>query len=241
MTTVLSPTERNALRPIADGWMLDYKLRLDLAIDDKGFTLDQWIDLAWEKGLLDHVSPTDPEIVTARKLLERTVWPERQNPILYWRIQYAIEYFRTHMERTTAQGVAAQACIPLFVAMGKLDKPKLGELFPKMVLQPDWPWYRKICALLIARAKRSLQDLGVKPHMRTLRRGSTGVFRGINVEVDNVCDDGTLWLRALEDGVDNANHYALVDYMIGEHKTNEGRGICPSLIDDSTFILPTRP
>ncbi len=218
MTTDLSPIERTALRRVADGWLLDYKLQLDLAFDDKGFTLDQWIDLAWEKGLLDHVSPTDPEVVTARKLLKRTVWPERQNPILYWRIQYAIEYFRTHTEGT-AQGVAAQACKPLFVAMGKLGKPKLGELFPKLVPLPDWPWHRRVCGLLIARAKRSLQDLGVKPHMRTLRCGSTGVFLDINVEVNDVFYDGTLWLRALEDGVDNANHTKLFDHMIGKHKT----------------------
>ncbi len=241
MTTVLSPTERDALRPIADGWILEYKFQLDLAIDDKSLALEQWLDIAWEKGLLDHVSPTDPEIAKARELLGRTVWPERGNPILFWRIHYALEYFRTHMEPAAPQGVAAQACRPLFAAMAKLDKPKLCEFFPKLADQPHWPWHRKICALLIARAKKTLQNLGVKPHMRTLRRGSTGVFRDINVEIDNVCADGTLWLRALEDGADNANHYALFDYMIGEQKTNDGCGICPSLIDDSTFILPTVP
>ncbi|MFA5854369.1 MAG: hypothetical protein WC866_04785 [Patescibacteria group bacterium] len=230
----LSPAERDALRPIADTWMREYIFALGEASFNPNTTLEQWIDVAWEKGLLDHVSPTDPAVREARARMGRTLWRERQDPVLYWRLQYALENFRVSAQHTRTSGPAAQACVELSKELGK-NRTKLEEYFPKLKYHSSWPWYLELSKLLMARAQKTLRGMGVTPHEPTLRRHSTGVFRGIPVEIETVCDDGTLWLQATEWGEGNANVIALLDLMTGDYQLNDGRGICPSLIDATVF------
>jgi hypothetical protein len=230
----LSPAERNALRPIADKWLLEYRLALSNAQDNPDTTLERWIDIAWEKGLLDHVSPTDPAVREARALMGRTLWRERQDPVLYWRIQYALENFRVSAQHTQTSGPAAQACMELTKELGK-NHSKLQEYFPKLKYHSSWPWYLKLCELLMTRARKTLRDMGATPHDPTLRRHSTGIFRGIPVEINAVCDDGTLWLQPTEWGEYNVNIMTLHELMTGKDQLNDGIGICPSLIDSTSF------
>ncbi len=236
MTTDLSPAERNALRPIADAWMGTYAMALDDAAFAGNTTLDQWVETAWTKGFLDHVSPTDPQVRDARARMGRTLWRERHDPVLYWRMQYALEKFRTSMDHTQTTGPAARACIDLYVAMGKLDKPKLQEFFPKLKHHTGWPWDEYLCKLLIIKAQQTLRDMGVAPHEPTLRRRSTGIFRGLAVEIEFIYDDGSLYLRSTDWGVQNSNVIALMN--LAEELRGDARGICPSLIEFSAFTLP---
>lgn len=228
---VLSPAERNHYRPVADGWLLEYRLALSNAQDRPDTTLEQWIDIAWEKGLLDQVSPIDPNVREARARMGRPLWRERQDPVLYWRLQYALESFRASAQHTQTSGPAAQACMELNNEICK-NKDRLRNYLPKLKYRPSWPWYLKLCQLLMKRAQKTLRDMGMTPHDPTLRCRSNGVFRDIPVEIDAICDDGTLWLRATDWG---DNILKLHDLMTGDNQLNEGRGICPSLVDASTF------
>lgn len=230
----LSPAERNALRPIANAWLLEYKLALSNAQDDPGTTLEQWLEIAWGKGLLEHVSPKDPSVREARALMGRTLWPVRTDPVLYWRCLYALEHFRASAQHTQTFGPAAVACHELFDEMSK-DRERLKKYLPKLKYHSSWPWQLEICKLLMKRAQKTLQTMGVTPHDPVLRRHSTGTFRDIPVEVNSLCEDGTLWLQATDFGVCNANIMKLHDLMTGPEQLNEGTGICPSLIDATLF------
>ena len=230
----LSPAERSALEPIANAWLLEYKLALSNAQDDPCTTLEQWLEIAWEQGFLEHVSPRDPSVREARAVMGRTLWPERSNPVLYWRCLYALENFRASEHFTQTSGPAAQACIELIKEICK-DSERLKRYLPKLNYHSSWPWYLKLCKLLMRRAQKALSDMGVTPHNPVLRQHSTGRFRDIPVEVNAVCKDGTLWLQATDWGEHNINVITLHDLMTGPKQLNDGRGICPSLIDATLF------
>jgi hypothetical protein len=229
--TALSPAERDALRPIADQWLSNYELALGAAALNPNTTLEQWIDIAWERGLLDHVSPIDPKVREARILMGRTLWRVRQDPVLYWRLQYALENFRVSAHHTQTSGPAAQACVKLITEICK-NRNRLREYFPKLKYHSSWPWDLELCKLLMKRAQKTLSGMNVTPHKPTLRRHSKGVFRDIPVVIDAICDDGTLWLQATDRGKVLTLHE-----LMDSNQLNEGRGICPSLIDVSTFTL----
>ncbi len=238
MTTkaALSPAERDALRPIADQWKLDYQLALDDMRERPEGTLDQWIDTAWEKGFLDQLAPViqNPEVRNARALMGRPAWRDRTDPVLYWRIQYALEYYRFSMHYTMAWGAAAEACGALLIALTKIE-PRLVAFFPKMKHHGHRvAWQQRICELLMERARQALRALNATPHDPTFRKDSTGIFRGIPCVIDSICDDGTLWLKPDEPGPENSNILAVHDFMNG--LTPDGKGLCPSLIDPALFI-----
>ena len=234
----LSPAERNALRPVADRWMLDYQLALDDAREKPSFTLDQWIDLAWNKGFLDHLAPRnpDPEVAMARALMKRTPWRSPADPVFYWRMLYALEYFRVSMKHTQTMGPAAHGCMPLFIAMSKLREEALCAFFPKKRHHPQWPWENRVCELLMAKAQQELRNLGATPHDPVFRKRSKGAFRGIPCEIQAICDDGTLWLQATDFGPGNRHRIAMSDFM--RELTPDGHGICPSLLDATLFTPP---
>lgn len=233
MTTVLSFDERNALRPIADAWMGEYALALDDAAFEASTTLDQWIETAWTKGFLAHVSPTDPKVRDARARMKRALWRERQDPVLYWRAQYAFEHVRATMNHSRTSGPAARAFMDLYTAMAKLDKAKLQEFFPKLKHHPSWQWHEKVCELLVAKAQAKLREMGAVPHDPTLRRRSTGTFRDMNVAIRTILDDGSLALMAVDPGPRNENVIRLMN--LTDELKGDAQGICPSLIDASAF------
>lgn len=234
--TDLSTTERDVLERRAHAWLFDYKLALDTAIDDPSFTLDRWIELAWEKGLLAHVSPADQELRDLRASLGKTLWRPRRDPVLYWRVQYAMEYCCRSLRHTGIDSPHATAVIELIVAIGKLGRERQYVLFPKLKHHSSWSWEAALCKLLRARAQKALRDLGVAPHDPTLTQRSVGVFQGIECSIDRILGDGTVWLNPTTAGEKNANLSRLFDLLNGECKT-DGQGFCPSLLDDSSFTL----
>ncbi|WKZ28761.1 MAG: hypothetical protein QY323_04485 [Patescibacteria group bacterium] len=233
MTNVLSFAERNALRPIADAWMGNYNIALDDAGFEAGTPLAQWIEIAWTKGFLDHVSPTDPQVREARARMGRTLWRERHDPVLYWRAQYAFENVRATMNHTRTSGPAARAFMDLYVAMTKIDKTKLQEFFPKLRHHSQWPWQEKVCELLIGKAQTKLREMGVTPHDPTLRRRSAGTFRGMEVTIRSILDDGSLALTPAAPGPRNENIIKLLN--LTDEMKGDAQGICPSLIDAAAF------
>ncbi len=198
MAHALSKTERDRLRPVADGWHGAYLQRLTTARTDPSTTFERWIEIAWEHGLLDHVSPADPNVRSARQLMGRTLWQERGDAILYWRLLYALEHVRTSMNHTFIQGPVAQALVMLLCQM-TVDS---GH---RSYFQPEDRWEEQVCELLMKWAREALVDKGVNPPASLLQRGFRGNFRDIPVKIDRICADGTIWLHPAPLGEGNKN------------------------------------
>lgn len=236
--TDLSPQEIAAQNVRLNAWMLDYKFALGELADKPDSTLEQFVDVAWEKGILDHVSPTDPELRDMRKRRGRTLWQPRTDPVLYWRLQYAMEHLRATIGHTGTVGAHIVALVELLKVLGQLPKERRHAFFPKLKHHSGWPWMERVCTLLSEKARQALRDLGVTPHEPTLRRRSTGFFRGIPCQISSICHDGTLYLAPTDLGPQNAHLLKLLE--LKEELTPDGAGICPSLIVASAFTLPKR-
>ncbi len=222
-----------ALQMLARVWKLSYLTALERLRNDPEAGLEEFIEAAWELGILNHVSPDDQATRQARQRLGRTLWRPRTDPVLYWRILYSLERIRANIEHTMTSGPNVFAVIELMKALGDLPRDQLRGFFPKLQHDPGWPWYARICEQLIDRARQTLRAMGVTPHDPILRRGSEGVFRNIRCRIDAIGDDGTFFLVPTGEDA-RRNPFAFLALM--DRPGNEKSvGICPSLIDFSLF------
>ncbi len=227
----LSSAERDALKARADAWYDTYAASLRRIADDPRATLERLIDVVWREGILEHVSPLKDDVREARRALGRTLWRERNDPVLYWRIQYAMEHLRSTVGHTMTIGSHATAIVELCRAMGGQERERLVSLFPKLKHHPSWPWYAHACTLLGERARGELRARGMTPHDPALSKGSIGRFKDIPCMIDRIVDDGTFYMRA----VDRRDTVRFMDLVESLRTDERSFCLCPSRLDARLF------
>ena len=225
---------REALKEKAHAWHKRFDEALEEFLVEEEFDFDKFIDVIWEKGILDRVAPKDEEEKRARQGVGSKVWEgERDDPELYWRIMYSAGHIREFSERQFTMHAAGFADVGIYQGVVKLLYSEKHEKFRKK-LYPD----RKsnpvviVSDEIIERAKKELETLGVESHKKLIPWGAVGKYEDIEVEVDRYMEDGLVSLRALN----YEDHMKLYD--LANLKRKHPGLVSPSELDPKDFKLP---
>lgn len=216
--------EREKLSKIANQWHEEYANELDKIVADQDLNMDRLIETIWRQGILDHVAPTDPEVIDARQKLGRSLWAtDRNDTKLYWRLGYSAATLKHAVENhyTVAGGPVATAIMPAYARTAGAQK--LKTLFPNY--EEEEPSITMANSIL-NKVRNELESRGQKFHETLIPIGARGVYEGIPVKVDGYTSKGKIYLV----GQDIKSHMQLFDIKAGD-------GVDPDLLDPKDFHL----
>lgn len=178
-------------REIAARWHDRLEKELDEYLTQSDINLDSLVDFIWERGILDHIAPTDSEEFEAREKLDKDVF-RRDNPELYWRIMYSAGNTKNAVleDMTLIAGYVTQVTMQVIMGLTIKNQNKSDELFPK--------GYNSIVIVsdrIIKKAREELIKIGVKPHDKLIPISSFGKFKGVNVKISRYTHDGLIALE----------------------------------------------
>lgn len=210
-------------KEISNRWRDRFEEAMDKYLSRSEIELDGVTDFIWEKGVLDHISPTDQEEFEARQRLDKDAFT-RDNPELYWRIMYSAGNAKdsTLKNATLLAGYVAQVMIQVVMGLSIKNQNKFSELFPK-----DSNPIIVVADKIIEKAKGELIRLGIKPHEELIPIGFVGKFKGVNVKITRYTHDGLIALEA-----DNYEDHV----KLGE-LTNYKSAVLPQELDLSDFSM----
>ena len=129
------------LKSKAYAWSERYDEELDSFKERDIFSAEELANLVWNRGILDHISPTDSEEIRARKALKKDTW-DRNDSELYWRILYATGYLKDAIPRNLTM-VSGYAAGPILKAAHRCYKPEnkytnfLTDLADEIILRAN--------------------------------------------------------------------------------------------------------
>jgi hypothetical protein len=171
---------------LANAWSKRFDRALEEASSDPNLTLVKLSDIIWEKGTLEHISPSDPDEFQARQELGKLAI-NREDPELYARLVYCAEHIRHGIQNNLSLASGYIPVVPATVAV--YANPEF-----KKQINPD----RIVFDLLDSITKKSnqkLQELNIQ-NFKPIPIGSMGTYEDIPVKVVRYTIDGALVLEA---------------------------------------------
>ena len=173
----------------ARAWEKRYEEALTSYCEQANANFEGLVDLIWEKGILEHVSPSESEEHQARQVLQKDVF-DRDDVRLYWRLLYSIadSIDASTNSRSVAGGFATQAVVKAvyFAHSGNTEK-----------ILPAGNAIMSIDNALVDKAKQELVKRGVA-HPQIIPLETKGTYNGIPVTVDHYTSTGLIALEANE-------------------------------------------
>lgn len=186
------------------------------------------VDLIWEKGILDHIAPTDGGERQARTEMRADLYDRAsEDPELYWRVLYAVANTKETIQKnmTMMGGYTTLAVISALTEL--FANPELqGRLFPDAGLGS----YFKVIESIAERAQSEIEARGEKPHERLIPIGAKGTLCGIPVTVLRYGADGLVEL-----GPENYMDHARLGEKINEITGKYSSSISPRHLDPEAF------
>lgn len=202
----------------------DFVSRIDASYEDL-------ITLVWEKGILDHIAPTDPLERKAREQVQADLFDRNDNdPELYWRIMYAAGNTKNTIQKNmTIIGGYTTLSITRALYQLALNAKLQEKIFP----EKDDAGNRfalKIADSIIEKAQEEIKKRGSEPHKSLLPIGSKGTVFNIPVMIDSYGGDGLIALRAA-----SYEDHARLGEKIKELTGRYSSSIPPRYLDPDAF------
>ncbi|MBI2595484.1 hypothetical protein HYW46_01970 [Candidatus Daviesbacteria bacterium] len=164
-------------------------------------TREDFIEILWNDGILNHIAPTDPAVIAARKSKGRPVWDQgRDDHRLYWKILYSAAAAKEACGRDWSMIAGSDSFVagifsPIYEAFsrGLLQKFYPNQTNPQIVILSD----------ITERAKQELEKRNQNTAGHPLGYGLNCTWRGLELKVDRFTGDGKIYFQAksLEDHV----------------------------------------
>ena len=208
----------------AHSWEDAYEHALEGLFEDVDhISLDDIIEIAFQKGIVDRLAPEDEEVKRLRLVQHRRVWQgTREENDLYARLYYAVEGSRESVADTMDHSWTNAA----WLAYNKtMSRESLRErLFGTVADANDS--VAQFLEVLKKRIEEEYKDKGGKLLFEVMPAGKKAAFRGIAVTIDGYNPDGTLRVTA----DDEDDHRALYAF-------NKGKGLTPEMFLSKDFII----
>jgi hypothetical protein len=208
----------------AHSWEGAYEQALEeLFQDTDHISLDDIIEVAFQKGIVDRLAPLDEEVKRLRQEQHRRVWDgSREDSALYARLYYAVEESRESVADTMDHSWANAA----WLAFNKImSRESLRERVFGTALDANESVAQFLNALR-ERVKEEYEEKKGRLSLEIIPSGTKAMFHGIALTVDCHNPDGTLRVTA----DDEEGHRAL-------YKFNGGKGLTPEMFLSKDFVI----
>ena len=205
-------------------WRREFGEELDRVLHDEHSDIDELVEVIWEKGILDHAAPTDPEVIEVLQAKGKPTW-DRENPETYWKILYSAGAIKHALENEKDPG-KNYITGPIGMVHSKVfdrGDNRVNDIFPDR--NTEIPVVT-LAGKIIEKARQELIDRGQVPHEHLFLEGSAGHFEGILVKVSGINEEGMVRL----DGIESENSEKLSE-AIG----NQENLVSPSELDPKKF------
>jgi len=226
----LESTEGAEIKEAYREWDERYSDALESFGSRENFTKDELVDLIFEKGILDHLAPTDEKEREARKAMKADLW-DRDNVDheFYWRIMYSSGALKESLGQDLAvtHGYVARSAIKALYKIGGTHEA-WTKIFPD-VSEEDTP-LKNIAEALEERARHEIKNRGGIPHEQLIPIGAKGTVNGVAVKVERYTGEGMVSLHT-----DNYEDWVSLG---DEVKSVTGRMtniVSPTMLDPENF------
>lgn len=222
MSEILSPeSQRAALKELSHAWEPRYQAELEKIFSSEHIDLDTLVDVMWEKGILERISPINESEKQARVALGRPVWEGgRNDPELYWKLMYAAGYTLEAMKRSYSgldQYVGPATTNVMRAAYQARNTEVIND--PNKLVE--------IVERILVKAKQKISELGDTPHEKPIPWGAKGTYKGLEVTVDMYSSDGTVTLKPVDFG----------QYMAHQREIGNIFNVDPRSLNPADFIV----
>lgn len=191
---------QNESDPIkASAWQEKYKEILDDFFQKENVSRKELIDIIWEYGILERISPKNENEKQARKSLKKTVWEgDRENPELYWRLLYSTAASLEAIKNKYS--IVAPSYGYITGAFEGLNRALLPQhcqaIFPESEKNPNTNFHEIILNDIIEKAKSEIENKGKKPPKNLIPYGTEINWQGQKFNVERYTFDGKILLEA---------------------------------------------
>lgn len=156
---------------------------------------DKLVDIYWEYYVLGRLAPEDSLEKEAREAKGKDVWSgDRDDPELYVRILTSLYYAQDAVNKQiTMEGGGWGSGAVMEVT---LKAPHLLRGIPATKQPEDW------ASLFIERTESSITSFGGEVPIKRLRSGLVGIYKGMEVRIDRLTDDGRVLLEPADSNFD---------------------------------------
>ena len=173
---------------LARAWEKDYEDALD-EVDEQA-NLEELVDIALEKGILDRLVPEDQQVRKARQeggnnLLDL----ERDDPKLWWQLLYAVKGVTEDAisGKTLSNGFVLPSMMTLF--------SRKSEAIIKADPEAKNP-FETLGQAMMDKIKKELEFRGIQIPEKLLPIGAKGIYENIEVEITGYSSDGLIAIKA---------------------------------------------
>jgi len=208
----------------AHSWEGEYEKALEeLFGDTDHISLDDIIEVAFQKGIVDRLAPADDEVKRLRAEQHRRVWQGGRNDSeLYARLFYAVERSKESLQHTADYSWTNAAWLAYNMIMSR-------ESLRERIFGTALDGNESVALFLDAlekRIKEEYEEREGKLSLEVIPAGTKASFHGIALTVEGHNPDGTLHVNA----DDEEGHAALYKY-------NEGKGLTPEMFLSPDFVI----
>lgn len=183
-------------RDKASSWQIEYEQAVGQIVSKEDSTLQDVVDVIWEKGILDRVAPIDEEVKQQRIDGGHETFEGTRNDVeLYWRLLASMENMKESINCSVSGGYAA-AIISGFSHI--YDQKNIDRFFPDDSNRKKGKWQEDLLYYFDCfheKAKSELEARGEKVPDALPQVGDKGVYHGINVVVKTYAGNGTIYLQ----------------------------------------------
>lgn len=213
---------------LAHKWHDSLQESLDIFFILDKQTREDFIEILWSNAILDHIAPTDPAVIEARKAKKRPVWDSgREDPRLYWRILYSAAAAKEAVERNWSVVAGSDNfVVGIFSSIYSIySKGLVQKLYPDAV--PNINPQLLVLNDILERAKQELVKRNQNTEGHPLKYESKGTWRRLGLKVDRFTGSGEIYFqtKSIED------HTKLLYELAAE---NQGR-VLPWEIETVNF------
>lgn len=182
----------------AHNWQDRLKTATERFFTSEEQTREGFVNMLWEQGILDRISPIDQDEITSRKSKDRPVWDKgRESPELYWKILYSAAAAKEAIQRNWTLATNSDSYIvgifpPIYQAM---EKGVVNKLYPKNENESPNPLVT-IIDEIITKAKSELEKREQNISGHPIKLNTHGKWHGIDVVVENFSGQGEIGFRA---------------------------------------------
>jgi len=214
-------------------WEQRYEKALQDFISQTDATYEDLVNLVWERGILDHIAPTDSLERKAREQKQADLFDKTSaDPELYWRIMYAAGNTKNTIQKNMTM-VGGYTTLSIVRALsGLYSNPELQKRIFSGVDNAGSDIFVKFADSIINKAQEEIKKRGDKPHEFPIPIGSKGTVFGISVTIDGYGSDGLVALRV----VSYEDHVKLGE-KIKELQGKYSSSISPRYLDPVAFHI----
>jgi hypothetical protein len=197
-------------------WENDFHPALEQTIADPNGTLQDLIEVVFQKGILDQLCPLNKETRMRWLELGYQIWRgSRRDPELYYRIFYSAQGCIDYFEQYLSGGFAGY-----MIALDEAHKQAMAHLDKYPELKDAKNTSTFMLEKIMQRCMIELANLRRKCPKRFFAKGDKGLYRGMRVIISGISRmEGTIFFKTDEGfGLDQA--------LTDEFKIREANGGC---------------